>query len=135
MQAEPAEEAEAVQHLRVLRQVGDALVVHLLVEIQASLVAAEDIHLEAQAVQVDRHRAVECARQQAIRVRQPFEFARGHLVALDDGAWGEKRLQRSEDYGLPLVHAKGRGLHHQHIFVFVHHQAAEGIAFGVDDPE
>ena len=62
VQAEPAEKAEAVQHLSAPRQVGHALVVHLLVEVQTGFVAAQDIHIKPEAVEINRHRAFEAPR-------------------------------------------------------------------------
>ena len=116
-------------------QCGDKLIVHLLVEIQAGLVAAENFDLELDAVEFDRHRPFEFAGQDAVGIRQPFKLARGGFVALDDGARGEDGLQRGEDHRLALVHAERGGLDDEDVFVFVHDEAAEEIALGVDDPE
>ena len=34
-----------------------------------------------------------------------------------------------------LVHAQGRSLHHQHILVLIHNEAAQEVAFGVNHAE
>jgi hypothetical protein len=44
-------------------------------------------------------------------------------------------LQRGNDHRLAQVHAQRRNLHHQHVLVLVHDEAAEEIAFGVHHTE
>ena len=135
VQPEPAQEAETIQHLRPLCQFSHALVVDLLVEIQPRLVAAQHVHLEAQAVQFDRHRAFERPRQHPVRFRQSFKLARGNFAALNYRPRREDRLQRRQNHRLPLVHAKRGNLHNQHVFVFIHDEAAQKIALRIHDAE
>ena len=52
VQTEPAEKTEAIQNLRALCELRHGLIIHLLVEIQPGLVAADQIGLKFQAVQV-----------------------------------------------------------------------------------
>ena len=131
-------EGEAVQHLRA-GQSGDevrhALVIDLLVEVETRLLPAKQVRLELQAIELDRHRAFERAGYYAVRVGQPLELARGHFVALHDGARRKQLLQRRQDHRLALVHAERRSLHHQHVLELVHDQPAQKIALRVDDAE
>ena len=46
VQRESSEETEAVEHLRAFREARDQLVIHLLIEIKAGLVAGHEVHGE-----------------------------------------------------------------------------------------
>ncbi len=85
VQAEPAEKAEAIQHLRALGEPRHRLVVRLLIQIQPRLVPAYQVHCKLQSVQFDGHRSGELAGQHAVGLVQPLELARRHVAALEDG--------------------------------------------------
>src|SRR5579859_6991722 len=63
---------------------------------------------------------------------QALEFSGGDVAALENGARSQQVGQGGDDQRAALVHAQGRNLHHQNIFVLINNQAAEEIAFGVD---
>ncbi len=69
----------------------------------------------------------------AVDLLHAFELARGHVAALQDGAWRKQLFEGGDDLVLSLLHAEGRNLHHKNVLVFVHDQAAKEIALGIDD--
>src|SRR5262249_43411360 len=105
--------------------------IDLLIEIEAGLVTRRQVRLELQAVEPDLERAVQRAGEDAVGLRQPLELARRRLAAFQYGARAEERLQRRYDQTFALVHPERRDLHHQHVFVLVHDEAAQEVALGV----
>lgn len=135
VEAKAAKEAEAIEDLRAFSEIGDALVVELLIQVQTGLVACEKISLKFQAVQIDGNGTIQFASDDSVGIGKPFELAGGEFVAFDDGARREYRLEGSEDKGFSLVHSQRRSLDYKDIFVFVDNEAAQEIAFSVDDAE
>jgi len=107
MKTKAAQETETVEDLRPGRKLGHKAIVDLLVQIEASLVAAEDVHVEAKAVEVYSERTFEGSIEEAVGIRQAFELAGSRFIAFDDGPGGEQRLESGEDEGLALVHSEG----------------------------
>lgn len=64
---------------------------------------------------------------------QAFGFSGGQVEALDDLSWLAKRLQGGFDLGQSLFYAEGGYLEGADVVVFVDDQAAEFVAFGVDE--
>jgi hypothetical protein len=138
VKAEPSEKAETVQHLRARQhrhELRHALIIHLLVEVEAGLVAGEQVGLELKAVQLHNDFSLQRSHQHSAGIRQAFKLARSHFVPLQDGAGREEALQRGDDVRLAPVHAQRGRLHHQHVLVFVHDQPAQQVALGIDHAE
>ena len=135
VEAEAAEEAEAVEDLAASGEAGDGFVIGLLVEVHAGFVAADEVGLELEAVEVHGDGAVEGAEEEAAGFGEAFEFAGAHVAAFEDDAGGENLLERGNDEGFALVHAEGGDLDDEDVFVLVDDEAAEGVALGVDDAE
>ena len=134
VQRKPAEETETVEHLPAADRFSDALVVHLLIEIQPGLLPALQVHVEPQTVQADRHDGAaprQRAGQKTVGFGQTFELPGGNVVAFDDRAWGKDPLQRGDNHRFTPVHAERRCLQHQHFLIFIDHESTEKIALGV----
>ena len=130
VQRKSAEKTEAIQHLprlRHLHQFGHAPVIFLLVQIQTRLVPRREVQREFQAVQLHPDRPRRCAHDRPLRLGQPLESPRGHVVPLQNRPRRKQLLQHREDHPLPLIHPERRRLQHQHVLVFVHDQTAEQI--------
>ena len=52
------EKAETVENLATFGEFSNGLIVRLLIEIQARFVSTENIHVECEAIEFDRHRSV-----------------------------------------------------------------------------
>ena len=94
--------------------------------------AAQNIHVELQPIDVDLHRPFQRSAQKAVAFGQPLEFSEGRLAPFHDGARGEYALERFDDHRLALVHAERGDLHDENIAVFVHNQTAQKIALRID---
>ena len=75
------------------------------------------------------------AGEKSVGLRQSFELTRRDVVPLDDGARFEDFLKRGDNHVLPQIHSERGGLHDEDVLVFIHDQATEQIALGVDDAE
>ena len=100
------------------------------------LVAADQIGFEFQAVQFNRHRAFEGTDENAVGFRQVLRICAKRTSLRSMMARGEKIFcSAATIMRLALVHAERGNLHDQHVLVFVHDEAAQEIALGVDDAE
>src|SRR5689334_14664268 len=106
VQAESAEKAEAIEHLRAFGEFRNALIIHLLIEIQTRFVAREHIYLKTQSIQFNWKWRIELASDYSIRIRQTFKFARGEFITLDDRTWREKLLEHLQDHRFSLIHSQ-----------------------------
>jgi len=133
VQAEAAEEAEAIEHLGTFREVRHGFVVGLLIQVKTGFVAGDQIGFEFEAVEIGGDGATEFAGEDAAGFGEAFKFARGDFAAFKDGARRKNLLERGDDLRFPLIHAEGGNLDDEHVFVFVDNEAAKKITFGVDD--
>jgi len=97
MQAETAQETEAIKHLRAFRPPGHAGIIVLLVEIQPRFMTRQHVCLELQTIEFDGHRSREQSRQNPVSLRQPFELARDGVPPFHDCAGGKDCCQGSYD--------------------------------------
>jgi hypothetical protein len=135
VQAEAAEEAEAIEDVATFRKGGHGLVVGLLVEIHAGLMAADEVGLKFQVVEVYGDFAVGFTGEQAVGFGEAFKFARGDIAAFHDGAGRKDFFQGGDDVGLAQIHAERGDLDDEDVLVFIDDEAAEEIALGIDDAE
>ena len=136
VQREAAEKAEAIQHVPRaghFHEVGDALIIFLLIQIQPRLVPCREIELEFQPVQFHAHRPRRVAQHRPLRLGQTLEATRRHVVPLQNRARRKNFLQRRNDHRLALIHRERRRLEHQHVLVLVHDQTAEQIPLRIHD--
>lgn len=86
-----------------------------------------EVELEFQPVQLHPDRPRRFAHDRPLRLGQPLEAPRRHVIALQNRPRREQFLQHRKDHPFALIHAERRRLQHQHVLVFVHDQAAEQI--------
>ncbi len=136
MQGKTAQEAEAVQDTGTGGQIAHFLVVDLLIQIAAGLVAGIKVDLELDLVQTDKLVARGSgAVQGGMDHLHSFKGAGRGIVFFQDGGGMEDLLEGFNDHGLALIHTQRGSLEDEHIFIFVNDEPAEEIAFGVHDPE
>ena len=97
--------------------------------------AFNQVGFEFEAVEIGGNGAAEFAGENAAGFGKAFESARGNFAAFQNRAWGENFLESGDNLCFAFVHAKGRNLDDEHVFVFIDNQAAEKIALGVDHAE
>lgn len=136
MQREAAQEAEAVQDTGSGGHIAYFLVVDLLIQIAAGLVAGIKVDLELELVQSDKLVARGCgAVQGGMDHLHAFKGTGRGIVLLQDGGRMKDLFEGFHNQGLALIHAQRGGLKYEDIFILVNDQSAEEIAFGVHDPE
>ena len=144
VEAEPAGEAERVQHLRPGRQGPDDPAVVALVEEEPGLLPADDVGLEPQAGFAEHHdrtRRLLARRRGAAELRAVLEAdqARRFLAVPAQAQDQAGRLEHRLDHRCQLRHAgqpHGRvELEHQGVGVAVEHETRPTIALAVDEPE
>ncbi len=133
MQGESAHEAKTVEDLAAIDQLGDELVIALLVEVEAGFVATGNVDVEFETVQFNWHRAFEGTDEDTVGFGESFEFAEAGFATFHDGARREDFNQGVEDKRFALVHRQRRNLHDEDVGIFVDDEAAQKIALGVDD--
>ena len=134
MQRETALKGEAIQDLRLGvdgNQVRHGLVIALLIQIGSGLVSRERIDTEFEIVHPNVNFTGRLAVKHTRDGFESFKFARRNIISLDDGLGIQNRTERVDNFRLATIHAKGTGLNHERIAVFVDDQAAEKIALGV----
>ena len=136
MQCEAAQEAEAVQDTGTGGHIAHFLVVDLLIQIAAGLVAGIKVDLELELVQSDKLVARgRGAVQGGMDHLHPFKGTGRGVVLLQNSGRMKDLFEGFHDQGLALIHAQRGGLKHEDIFVLVNDESAEEIAFGVHDAE
>jgi hypothetical protein len=133
VEGESAGGSEAIEGAAGAGVAGGGEVVVALVEVDAGLLAFEQVGIEGESVHADADGAVDGAVQDAFFLGQGFTVADGDIVAEDDGAGGEEFVERGEEVGLGAVHALVEGLEDERVMVAVDDEAGEQVGFGEDD--
>ena len=133
MQGESPKKTETIQNLPAPDQISHLLVILLLIEVEPRFMAARNIHVKLQSVQVNLHQSLQRSAQKPVAFRQPFKFAERRLAPFHNGARGENALERFDDHCFALIHAEGGDLHDENVSVFIHDQSAQKIALSIDD--
>lgn len=133
VEGEAAGGTETVEDLAAREALGGEVVLAL-VEEGAGFLAAEEIDVPVEAVELDLVRGREFAVDELFFEREAFEFADGDVVAEDDGAGLEEGFQRVEDGGACGVHALVEELDGEGVTVAVDDEGGQTVGFGVDEP-
>ncbi len=131
MQGEAAGESEAVQGAPA-GITGGSEVVLALIEKDAGLLAAQEIGVEGQPVEVNSHPVRNVARQGLRFQGEPFLSPYWHVVPRRNACRGEQCLETRDDLGKQPVHALVEGLHDEIIAVTVDDQARQAVGLAVN---
>lgn len=124
---------EAVEDAAAFGEGGDVLVVIQLIEVEAGLLAFEEVGVEGAALVADDEGLGGFAADDAFDLLHAFGFADGAFVALDDAAWLEDVVEGLDDEVLAEIHGEGEGLDDEEVAVAVDDEAGEAVGFAPDD--
>ena len=131
VQRESAGGAEAIEHATARVALGGQVVLAL-VEIDAGLLAVQQVGFELQAVHLDRDALGNFARQNQRLGRQAFQLAHAGIVARQNAGGMQKFVQAMRDDVARAIHALAQRLHHQVRAVAIDDQPGQKICFGKD---
>ena len=109
-------------------------IVFALVEKNAGFLPVGQIGFHTKAVHVNFHGTGQLAFQHFDFAGQVFERAYPGIITCNDGARGELRFKRGDDFGSGAVHALVQCLNGKGVVITVNDERGKEVRFGIDEP-